>query len=467
MDITSLTLKEIKEALDKKDISSYELCLACLKRIKKFNKNIHSFITVREEVVKEAKIADVERKKGSKKPLLGIPFGIKDNFLTKGIKTTSASHVLSDYIPQYDSTVVSKLKSAGALIIGKTNLDAWGHGSSGEHTDYGVTNNPYAKGYVTGGSSSGSAAAVAADFCVAATGSDTGGSNRQPASYCNIVGLKPSYGRVSRYGVIAMASSTDCMGLLTKTVWDSAYILSVIAGYDRLDSTSKEVPVPDYVQEMNKPFKAKIGVPKEFFDGIDSHVSKKVENALSILEKKGHKLVSISLPYVAYAYPIYAVVQTSEVSANLARFDGIRYGNGREYFGDEAKRRIMIGTHSLSSGYADKYYKQAMKGRTLLIKEFEKAYKKIDLIAGPVYPFPAFKHGERETDPLKMYLSDVLTVPANLTGHPSISVPIEFVNGFPTGFQLIAPHFSESRMFKVGLDIEQELQMYKVKPKLW
>ena len=285
MDITSLTLKEIKEFLDKKDISSYELCLAYLKRIKKFNKKIHSFITVRDEVLNEAIIADGERKKGSKKTLLGIPFGIKDNFLTKGTKTTSASRVLSDYIPQYDSTVVSKLKNAGALIIGKTNLDAWGHGSSGEHTDYGATNNPYAKGYVTGGSSSGSAAAVASDFCVAGTGSDTGGSNRQPASYCNIVGLKPSYGRVSRYGVIAMASSTDCMGLLTKTVWDSAYILSVIAGYDRLDSTSKEVPVPDYVQEMNKPFKAKIGVPKEFFDGIDSHVSKKVENALSILEK--------------------------------------------------------------------------------------------------------------------------------------------------------------------------------------
>ena len=467
MEISSLTLRQIIKLLEKGEISSYELCQFYLTRIKKFDKNIRSFITVREDVLKEAKIADSERKKGTKKPLLGIPFGIKDNFLTKGTKTTSASNVLSDYIPQYDSTVVARLKHAGALIIGKTNLDAWGHGSSGEHTDYGVTNNPYAKGYVTGGSSSGSSAAVASHFCSAATGSDTGGSNRQPASYCNIVGLKPSYGRVSRYGVIAMASSTDCMGLLTRNVWDSAYILSVIAGYDPLDSTSKDVPVPDYAKEMSKPFKARIGVPKEFFDGIDSQVSEKVQTALTILKNKGHKLIPVSIPYVKYAYPIYAVVQTSEVSANLARFDGIRYGNGREIFGDEAKRRIMIGTHSLSSGYADKYYKQALKGRTLLIADFERVFNSVDLIAGPVYPFRPFKHGEREADPLKMYLSDVLTVPANLTGHPGISVPIEFVNGFPTGFQLIAPHFSESRMFKVGLDIEQELQMFKVKPKLW
>lgn len=465
MELHELTLKESLDLLDRKKIPSVDLVSAFLKRIKKYDSELHSFITLRDdEALNEAKRADLERRKGSKKPLLGVAVAIKDNFLTRGIRTTAASPVLDDYIPQYDSRVVSRLKKAGVIIIGKTNLDAWGHGSSGEHTVYGVPHNPYAYGYVTGGSSSGSAAAVAARFCVAATGSDTGGSNRQPGSYCNLVGLKPTYGRVSRYGVIAMASSTDCMGCLTRTIWDSAKILSVISGYDPLDSTSSQKPVGRYEEKLENPYKAKIGIPKEFFTGLDKKVAKVVETSLKILEKKGHTLVHISLPTVPYAYPIYAVVQTSEVSSNLARFDGVRYGFGREKFQDEAKRRIMIGTHSLSSGYADKYYKQAMKGRTLLIKDFYNAFKKVDVIAGPVYPFPPFKHGERETDPLKMYLSDVLTVPANLTGHPAISVPVEFVDNMPNGLQLIAPHFEEARLFRVGYDIEQELPMYKVKP---
>ncbi|MCH7952243.1 Asp-tRNA(Asn)/Glu-tRNA(Gln) amidotransferase subunit GatA, partial [Patescibacteria group bacterium] len=261
-------------------------------------------------------------------------------------------------------------------------------------------------------------------------------------------------------------SSTDCMGTLTKTIWDAAAILSVIAGYDPLDATSSKRPTARYEKELGRSYRARIGIPKEFFEGLDKKVAKVVEVALKILEKKGHKLVSISLPHSKYAYSIYAVVQTSEVSSNLARFDGIRYGTGRENFREEAKRRIMIGTHSLSAGYADRYYKQATKGRTLLFRDFDKAFKKVDIIAGPIYPFPPFKHGEREADPLQMYLSDVLTVPANLTGHPGISVPIEFVGNLPNGLQLIAPYFQEKRLFRIGYDVEQELKMYKVKPNL-
>ena len=466
MELHELTLKEALSLMKVRKISSYDLTKAYLSRIDKFNGKLKSYITVRKEVLKEAIEADKLRKKGVKLPLLGVPVAFKDNFLTKGLKTTSASPVLANYIPQYSSTVVKRIKDAGAVVLGKTNLDAWGHGSSGEHTVYGVPNNPYAYGYVTGGSSSGSAAAVAARLCLLATGSDTGGSNRQPGSYCNVVGLKPTYGRVSRYGVIAMASSTDSIGFLTKSIWAAAKSLSVVAGYDYMDATSSKKKTEDYSAGLETKYTAKIGLPKEYFEGLDKETAKVTKNALSILEKKGHKLVEISLPTVPFAYPIYAIIQTAEVSSNLARFDGIRYGSGREKFRDEAKRRIMIGTHSLSTGYADKYYKQASKGRTQLINEFAKAFQSVDVIAGPVYPFAPFKHGERETDPLKMYLSDVLTVPANLTGNPGISVPIEFARDLPSGIQLIAPHFKEKRLFKVGYQIEQELNIYKKSPNL-
>lgn len=467
MELYELTLKEVLGLLGDGKLSSKELTGALLARIKKYDKKLKSFITVRwEDAAKEAEDSDFLRKKGIKKKLLGVPVALKDNFLTKGIRTTSGDLLLDDYVPQYDSTAVARLKAEGAVILGKTNLDAWGHGSSGEHTAYGVPHNPYAYGYVTGGSSSGSSAAVAARFCPAATGTDTGGSNRQPASYCNLVGLKPTYGRVSRYGIIAMASSTDSIGHLTRTIWDSAYILSITAGHDPLDATSSDSPVDKYYEGLESLPKMKIGIPKEFFDGLDTSVAIVVERALAILKKKGHKLIEISLPTVGYAYPIYVVVQASEVSSNLARYDGIRYGSTREKFQDEAKRRIMIGTHSLSSGYADKYYKQATKGRALLIDEFKDAFRQVDVIAGPVYPFPPFKHGEREGDPLKMYLSDVLTVAANLTGNPGISVPIEFVHGLPNGLQIIAPNFEEKRLFGLGSILEAELGMYKVIPKL-
>lgn len=467
MELHELTIKDTLSLFKKEKLTSYDLIQSLIKRIEKYDQKLNSFITVRfSEAIKEAKNADSLRKKGINKPLLGIPVGIKDNFLTKGIKTTSASPVLNDYLPQYDSTFVKRLKDAGAIIIGKTNLDAWGHGSSGEHTIYGIPHNPYAYGYVTGGSSSGSGAAVGARFCQAASGSDTGGSNRQPGSYCNVVGLKPTYGRVSRYGVIAMASSTDSIAHLTRTIWDSAYLLSVVAGHDPLDATSSEEKKENYHQLLEPKKKVRVGIPKEYFQGLDKEVEKSVMNALMILEKNGYKLKEISLPHAKYAYPIYCLVVFSEVSSNLARYDGVRFGFSRRKFKDEARRRIMIGTHSLSAGYADKYYKLASKGRTLLIEDFRKAFNEVDVIAGPVYPFLPFKHNEREKDPLLMYLSDVLTVTANLTGNPGISVPIEFSSGLPNGLQLIAPHFKEKRLFQTGLVVERELDIYKKKPKL-
>ncbi|KKQ42075.1 MAG: Glutamyl-tRNA(Gln) amidotransferase subunit A [Microgenomates group bacterium GW2011_GWC1_37_8] len=466
MEIYELTLKEILKLLKSEKISSYELTKIYLDRIKRYDKKLHGFITIREIALKEARQKDIQRKKGIRKPLFGVPIAVKDNFVTDNIRTTAADLVLDDYKGQYNSTAVQRLLDAGAIIIGKTNLDCWGHGSSGEHTVYGVPNNPYAYGRVTGGSSSGSGASVAARFIPIATGSDTGGSNRQPGSYCNVVGLKPTYGRVSRYGIIAMASSTDSIGHLTRTIWDSAYVLKITAGKDPYDATTGASTVPDYIKLLEKPYKARIGIPKEYFDGLDKGIDTSVRKALKILENKGHQLIEISLPHAKYAYPIYCVTVFSEISSNLNRYDGIRYGNGRDKFQDEPRRRIMIGTHSLSTGYADKYYKQAAKGRTLLIKDYNQAFEKVDLIAAAVFPFPPFKHKEREIDPLKMYLSDVLTVTANLTGTPGISVPIEFVNGLPNGLHLIAPHFMEERIFRVGLDVENEFEMYKVSPKL-
>ena len=343
------TLKEILNLLEEGAFTSTNLVEYLLKRINIYNPKLHSFISLNPRALEEAQKADDLREIGKKLPLLGVPVGIKDNFLTKGLRTTSASLVLDDYVPQYDATVVKRLKDAGAIIIGKTNLDAWGHGSSGEHTDYGFTRNPYAYDRVTGGSSSGSGAAVAAGLCYLGTGSDTGGSNRQPGSYCNVVGLKPTYGRTSRYGVIAMASSTDSIGTLTKTVWDTAHVLSIIAGFDPYDASSSRQPVPDYAKLLDDKKHMRIGVPKEFFEGLHKGVETATREAISILKQKGHTVVEISLPRLRYAYPIYALTTFPEIASNLSRFDGIRYGNARELFGDEPKRRIMIGTHSAAS----------------------------------------------------------------------------------------------------------------------
>lgn len=470
MELTALTLQQALVGLEKKEFSSLELVQACLKRIKKFNPKINCFLTVDEEkAIEQAKECDKLLAKGVRKPLLGIPIGLKDNWVTKNLRTTAASKVLDNFIPPYDATTVIRLKAAGAIIIGKTNLDAWAHGSSGEHSDYGNTLNPWDFSRVPGGSSSGSAAAVATDLCFAGTGTDTGGSIRQPAANCNVVGIKPTYGRVSRYGIIAMASSTDSIGHLTKTVWDNARVLSATAGFDPLDATSSKERVPHYEEMLNGDVKGvKIGVPKEYFaEGVDQSVKRLCLEALEIFKKFGCRLVEISLPHTKYAYPIYGVICSSEISSNLARYDGVRYGLERKMFGDEAKRRIMIGTHSLSAGYTDKCYHQALKGRSLLIRDFIEAYKKVDVVACPVWPFPPFKFEERSIDPLKMYLADVFTVTANLTGNPSLSVPVGFAPGkLPVGIQIVGPNFREDLLYQVGYAYEQETQWHKIRPKI-
>ena len=468
MELNQLTIKEAKEGLKAKKFSSVELTRACLEQIKKYNSKLNAFITVCEEqALEEAKKADEQL---NNYPLLGIPIALKDLYSTKGVLTTAASKVLKNYIPPYDATVVKKLKEAGAIILGKTNHDAWAHGSSGENSDFGKTLNPWNKDYVPGGSSSGSAAALASDMCLAATGTDTGGSIRLPASFCNLVGLKPTYGRVSRYGIVAMASSLDSIGHFAKTVEDAALILNVTAGQDNYDATTPKVPVPDYTKNLKKGIKGiKIGIPKEYFiKGTDRNVTELIKKAITVLEKQGAKIVE--LPHTQFANPCYYIIQPSEVSSNLARYDGIRFGSGRANFGDEAKRRIMLGTFTLSAGYYEAYYKKAMQIRTLVKKDFEEAFGKVDIIITPVSPTLPWKLGEKVDDPLKMYLSDIFTITANLAGIPGLAVPVGFVDSelakLPVGMQILGPQFSEELLFQIGYAYEQETHWYKTKPKL-
>ncbi len=469
MNLQNLTITQAIKDLREKKYSSVELTTAYLERIKQHNAKLNAFITVSEtEALEMAKKADEKIKKGEKLPLLGIPIGIKDLFVTKGIRTTAASKVLEDYIPQYDGTAVRKLKEAGVIIVGKNNCDAWAHGSSGENSDFGVTRNPYNFGFVPGGSSSGSAVSVASDMCLAATGTDTGGSIRLPASFTNTVGLKPTYGRVSRYGVIAMASSLDSIGHFTKTVHDNALLLSITAGKDRMDATTPQAIVPDYLKNITEGVKGlKIGVPKEYFiEGLDPRIKEMMEKRLKDLEKLGVEIIDVSLPHTEYAIAVYYIIQTAEVSSNLARFDGIRYGNNRTYFGDEARRRIMLGTYVLSAGYYDAYYKKAMQVRTLLREDFDNVFKKVDVIITPASPTLPWKLGEKMNDPLSMYLSDIFTVHANLTGVPGLSVPMGFVDNLPVGMQILGPHFSEERLYQVGYAYEQINSVWKERPKL-
>jgi len=466
MNINELTIIKAREGLEKKEFSSMELTKAFLKEIKEKDSKLNAFITVCEkEALLEAQKGDKLIKEGVKKPLLGIPIVFKDNFLTKGIRTTAASKVLDDYIPVYNATVVKRLKEAGAIILGKANMDAWAHGSSGETSDFGVTKNPYDNSRVPGGSSSGPAVAVSSGMALAATGTDTGGSVRLPGSFCNVVGLKPTYGRVSRYGIIAMASSLDSIGHLTKTVADSALFLSITAGQDRFDATTSPNPVGDYQNNLQKGIKGlKIGIPKEYFqEGLDKDVKNKVQEAINEFEKMGVKIEEVSLPHTKYALAVYYIIQPAEVSSNLARYDGIRYGSGREMFADEAKRRIMLGTFTLSSGYWEAYYLKAMKVRTLIKKDFDKVFEKVDALFTPVSPTLPFKIGEKTADPLKMYLSDIYTVTANLAGIPGISVPAGFVNNLPLGLQILGPHFSEDLLFRLAYHYEQKTEFYKKK----
>jgi aspartyl-tRNA(Asn)/glutamyl-tRNA(Gln) amidotransferase subunit A len=447
-----LTIKETQESLLKKKFSAVEIVDSYLSQIEKYNHEYNIYLTVSDEkAYEDAKrvdkiISEYGKKSLEEFPLLGVGVGYKDIFLTKGIRTTASSKVLEGYIPVYSATSVKRIEGAGAICLGKLNCDAWAHGSSGENSDFGPTLNPWNKVYTPGGSSSGSGAALAANMALITTGTDTCGSIRLPANYCHAVSLKTTYGAVSRYGVIAMASSLDTVGPMGRTVEDIEKVFNVIRGEDGLDSTVKNL------RYEAKESKLKIGIPKEFFvGGLDSVIQKTINEAIKILQKEGIEFIDVSLPSTKYGISVYYIIQPAEVSSNLGRFDGIRYGNERDTFGDEARRRIMLGTYVLSAGYYDAYYLKAMKVRTKIISEVDEVFKKVDALIAPVAPTPPFKIGEKVSDPLKMYLTDVYAATANLCGIPSIAIPSGFDNNkLPLGFQLMGPRFSEATLFKLG-----------------
>ncbi len=455
MDIKSLSITQALKDLRSKKITAVELVEACLENIEKSNKEYNVFLTVadREALLHEAKQADAT---DHSLPLSGIPVALKDLFSTKSLRTTAGSKVLDNYVPKYDSTVVKKLKEAGAIIIGKVNEDAWGHGSSGENSDFGPTGNAFNKDYVAGGSSSGSAVAVALGMCLVATGTDTGGSIRVPAAFNNLVGLKPTYGRVSRYGVIAMASSLDSIGHITKTVEDAAYFLNITAGQDPYDATTGTEPVKNYLKDLKRESLKglKIAIPKEVLDD-ELEISKNFKLARLKFETLGAEITEVSMPNLLAGLETYYIIVPSEVSSNLGRMDGIRYGNSREAFGPEAKRRMMIGTYALSSGYYDAYYKTAQKVRTLICNEFKKVFEKFDTILMPVTPTTPAKIGEKINDPIAQYMSDLYTIPVNLAGVPAISLPSGLIKDLPVGIQLVGPQWSEDLLFSIGKVYEQ------------
>jgi len=486
MELYELTVKELKEKIRKKEISVQEVVKSYYQRIEQVEEKIHSFITLtKKEALEQAKRIDEKIKNGEMLgELAGIPIAIKDNICIKGVKTTCGSKILENYVAPYDATVIKKLKDADAIFLGKTNMDEFAMGSSTETSYFGVTLNPHNLEYIPGGSSGGSASAVAAKEAPFALGSDTGGSIRQPASCCGIVGLKPTYGRVSRYGLVAFASSLDQIGPLVRNVYDCALLLKIISGYDIKDSTSVDLPVPDYCQGLQglQGLKGlRVGLPKEYFiEGIDQEVEKAVKEAAKILEKLGAEIVEVSLPHTEYAVATYYIIAPSEASANLARYDGVRYGyrspshlhpapkNGAgqarssnlieayertrgEGFGAEVKRRIMLGTYALSAGYYDAYYLKALKVRTLIRNDFDEAFKKVDVILSPTAPTPAFKLGEKLDDPLKMYLSDIFTISANLAGIPGINIPCRYSKDkLPIGLQILGKPFAEETILQVA-----------------
>ncbi len=453
-----LTIRETQDGLKEKKFKASDLTAEYLKNISDKNKDLNAFLTITEERAFEdaKKVDSLINQKGEKAfeefPLLGVSLAHKDLYLTEGIRTTAASKILESYIPAYSSTVAKRLEDAGSILLGKTNCDAWAHGASGENSDFGPTKNPWNREFVPGGSSSGSAAAEVANLTLVATGTDTGGSIREPANFCGVFGLKPTYGAVSRYGVIAMASSLDCMGVFGRTTDDVEAVFKVTRGADGFDST-----VIDADWETSEKKKFKIGIPKEYFiKGIDSEVEQKVREATKLFESEGVELVEISLPHTKDAISVYYIIQPAEVSSNLGRYDGIRYGNSRETFGEEAKRRIMLGTYVLSAGYYDAYYLKAMKVRSKIIEDFDNAFLDVDAIIAPVSPTPAFKLGEKASDPLQMYLADVFTVSANLAGIPGLSVPFGFTkSGLPLGFQILGKRFSESTLFELSRKFEK------------
>ena len=470
MNLTGLTIDSAHAAVVERKTTALALAEAFYAKIESDDQRIGAYLILSHErgLEKASAIDRLAAKGDNLPPLAGVPVGIKDVMVTRGVRTTAGSKILGNYVPPYDCTAVARLEAAGAVVLGKLNCDEFAMGSSNENSAFKPVHNPRDLSRVPGGSSGGSAAAVAADMAVAALGSDTGGSIRQPASFCGVVGLKPTYGRVSRYGLIAFASSLDHIGPLTKTVKDAAIVLHTIAGRDPMDSTSADVPVPDYVAELDKPVKGmKIGVAKEYMgEGLDAEVRSAIEAAIQKLASLGCEIVEVSLPHTKYAIPAYYLVATAEASSNLARFDGVRYGlrvkdvrslsdmyrrTRDQGFGAEVKRRIMLGTYALSAGYYDAYYLKAQRVRTLLTRDFEDAFKKVDAIVGPTCPTAAFKLGEKVDDPLAMYLADIYTVTANLAGIPGISVPVGTTKEkLPIGMQVFGKHFAESTILRVA-----------------
>ncbi len=483
MNLTALTIHEASDKLRRREFSSVELTAAVFERIAATDDKVRAYLTLaHDQAIEQAKSADEKLKSGANPaPLLGIPIAVKDNFLTRGLRTTCASRILGDFIPPYNGSTVERLLSAGAVIVGKTNLDEFAMGSSAENSAFFPTHNPWNLDRIPGGSSGGSAAAVAADLCIAALGTDTGGSIRQPAACCGVVGLKPSYGRVSRYGIIAFASSMDQVGPLTKDVRDSALLLQAIAGHDPADSTSANQSVPDYSAALNGNIKGlRIGISKEYFvPGMQPLVYKAVQDAIRELGKNGAVIVDIALPYTEYAVAVYYIIATAEASSNLARYDGMRFGHRAdakdltdtymisrdEGFGAEVKRRIMLGTYVLSAGYYDAYYLKAQRVRTLIKNDFDEAFKRCDVILTPTAPTTAFKIGEKIQDPLQMYLSDIFTISINLAGLPAISLPCGFDGeNMPIGLQIIGKHFDETTVLRTAHAYEQATQWHTRKP---
>ncbi|HWP45978.1 MAG TPA: Asp-tRNA(Asn)/Glu-tRNA(Gln) amidotransferase subunit GatA [Candidatus Limnocylindrales bacterium] len=487
MELCDYTIHELHEMMKRREITSRQITESVLSRIDQVENRIRAYITVlREEALEQASIIDQKLQRGEipLTPLTGIPIAIKDLICTRGVLTTCAAKILHNFIPPYDATVIARLKQQNIVMIGKTNLDQFGMGSSTENSYYGITRNPWDLSRVPGGSSGGSAAAVIAGEAIGALGTDTGGSIRQPSSFCSTTGLKPTYGRVSRYGLIAYASSLDQIGPIAKDVTDCAILLNALSGYDPKDSTSVNLPTPDYTRALVPDITGlKIGIPEEYFiAGMDEEVEEKIWEAVRVLEKLGASYEKVSLPHTEYAVAAYYIIAPAEASSNLARYDGVKYGYRADTYTDlmdmymttrsqgfspEVKRRIMLGTYSLSSGYYDAYYLKAQKVRTLIKRDFEEAFKKYDVLVAPVSPTPAFKIGEKTEDPLQMYLSDIFTIPINLAGVTALSIPCGFTkDGLPIGLQIIGKHFGEETILKVAYAFEQNTEHHKKKPPL-
>lgn len=486
MELYELSIQTAHKLLKQKKISSLELTRAVLERIQSVEPKVQAYITVAADAAMEqAEFADQAISRGNMTGLTGIPLAIKDLICTRGMRTTCASKILENFIPPYDATVIEKLKEAGAVIVGKANMDEFAMGSSTENSGIQLTRNPWDLKRIPGGSSGGSAAAVAAGMCLGALGSDTGGSIRQPASHCGVVGMKPTYGRVSRYGLVAFASSLDQIGPMAKDVTDCAVLMKTIAGFDEKDSTSVPLEVPDYTDFLKNGLKKiTVGIPKEYHaaEGIDPEVAAAVKNAVGVIENLGAEFVEVSLPHTEHCVAVYYVIAPSEAGSNLARYDGVRYGSRNKDtrnliemyrntramgFGMEVQRRIILGTYALSAGYYDAYYKKASQVRTLILEDFKKAFETCDVILSPVAPTPAFMIGEMIEDPLTMYLSDIFTISANLAGIPGISVPCGFSSdGLPIGLQIMGKHFNEETIFKTAYNFEQATDFHKKKPGL-